>query len=171
MERHFSSVVIMRSTTTEVGCIFEISSRWGINTYLFSNTFISNRKDWLEISEFKNIKVGKSLGMWQEESRVHCGGAISASSFLPALLGTSGHRPMSHVCSWQADHRGEVWSGHLVTVTWESQKVQQLLVVSNPRTREAQTQVVNAGLWPLHSPIKHAQSHNKQNITIQGGKA
>lgn len=53
--------------------------------------------------------------MQREESSVFCGGPISASSFLPALLETASHRPMSHFCSQQADHRGEdpVWPlGH-----------------------------------------------------------
>jgi len=59
------------------------------------------------------------------EERGGCGRAISASSFLSALLKTSSHRPMPHFCSWQADHRGQdlVWPlGHITQLPKAARK-------------------------------------------------
>lgn len=112
MKSLFYWVVITGSTTTEVGRTFAIFSPWGMNTYFFPNTFISKRTDWLESSEFKNIKNDKRLGMRRAEY-------TAVGLFLPHVL--LWRPPVPSQCHTFAPSRvtaeERTWSGHLVTAT------------------------------------------------------
>lgn len=108
----FYWLVITGSTTTEAGCIFAIFSTWGMNTYFFPNTFISKRTDWPEISEFKNIKDDKRLGMRGAEYTAV--GLLQPHVLfwrppVPGQCHTSARRTVT------TEER--TWSGHLVTAT------------------------------------------------------